>query len=489
MTRRRPASASGPASARRADPFVVRVRSTSPPSGRRIAASIAMRSGRSRRTSGSPPVIRSFSTPSETNDPGRPLDLLEGQDLVARQERVVLAEDLLGHAVGAPEVAPIGHRDAQVAHRPTERVGRPGAAIEGAGDVHRAMVAGNDAGAARRYHRRGPLVPPADCTAPTLAATMRPSPGYRADPSDVAVTRICSHGPNRNTTGFQASLVRGPERHRALPEDDATQASAPDEPPIAEETVTPDMIDTTTPAPARRPTKFMADLSRAMQTAAETSRDETMARFIADAKTVVEEIHETRRRSRPPPSAVAPTTTWPPIREWSKAEIARIREETEARIAARKRALDGEIDAHAAVVEARVSGSPGPSRRSRPRWTPSSSACWPRRTRPASRPWPRRCPTRPTWPAIAASIAEPAVEPFDRVDRSVSPRHRSRSPPSPHGRRGRGRRSRRSRRPRRPRWPRAWTSPPPRPRPARSPTTSRTAARAPVARRTTPMRS
>ena len=42
------------------------------------------------------------------------------------------------------------------------------------------------------------------------------------------------------------------------------------------------------------------------------------------------------------------------MREWSKAEIARIREETDARIVARKSALDGEMDAFAAVIEARV---------------------------------------------------------------------------------------------------------------------------------------
>ena len=42
------------------------------------------------------------------------------------------------------------------------------------------------------------------------------------------------------------------------------------------------------------------------------------------------------------------------MREWSKAEIARIREETDARIVARKAALDGEMDAFAAVIEARV---------------------------------------------------------------------------------------------------------------------------------------
>ncbi len=61
-----PASASGPARDRSADPFVVSVRSTGSPSGVRIAASDEMSTGRSRRTSGSPPVIRSFPTPSST---------------------------------------------------------------------------------------------------------------------------------------------------------------------------------------------------------------------------------------------------------------------------------------------------------------------------------------------------------------------------------------------------------------------------------------
>ena len=97
----------------------------------------------------------------------------------------------------------------------------------------------------------------------------------------------------------------------------------------------------------------MAELSRAMQTAVETSRDETLARLGADAKTVVEEIHsasaveaaELRRQADDDVAAV---------REWSKAEIARIREETEARIALRKTALDGEMDQHGLVVESRV---------------------------------------------------------------------------------------------------------------------------------------
>ena len=86
-------------------------------------------------------------------DPGDPLDLLEAQDLVLRQERVVPPEDLLGHAIGAPEIAPIGHRDPQVAHGPAERVGRPGAGIAGSRGIHQ--------GHGSPERRERPTVPPA----------------------------------------------------------------------------------------------------------------------------------------------------------------------------------------------------------------------------------------------------------------------------------------------------------------------------------------
>ena len=134
----------------------------------------------------------------------------------------------------------------------------------------------------------------------------------------------------------------------------ADASVAVDDPTAAEEHVTTDMIDATAITAARRPTKFMADLSRAMQTAAEASRDETMARFASPMRRPpsrrsstgsADEAAGLRRRADDDVAAV---------REWSKAEIARIREETEARIAARKAALDGEIDAHAAIIEARV---------------------------------------------------------------------------------------------------------------------------------------
>ena len=133
----------------------------------------------------------------------------------------------------------------------------------------------------------------------------------------------------------------------------------------SEETQAPDMIETAAPAPAtsrsepsraapaRRATKFMAELSHAMQAAAEHARNETMERFEAEAKAVVEEIHanattevaDLRRKADDDVAA---------IRDWSKAEIARIREETEARVAARKTGLDAEMEAHATTVEARA---------------------------------------------------------------------------------------------------------------------------------------
>ena len=133
----------------------------------------------------------------------------------------------------------------------------------------------------------------------------------------------------------------------------ADASVAVDDPTAAEEHMTTDMTDATAITAARRPTKFMADLSRAMQTAAESSRDETMTRFASDAKVAVEEIRTgsaeeaagLRRRADDDVAAV---------REWSKTEIARIREETDARIVARKSALDGEMDAFAAIIEARV---------------------------------------------------------------------------------------------------------------------------------------
>jgi hypothetical protein len=107
-------------------------------------------------------------------------------------------------------------------------------------------------------------------------------------------------------------------------------------------------------APAhRKPSKFLADLSKAMQAAAEESRALTLAQFQADAKLHVEQIHgrsaieaaDLRRNADDDVAAV---------REWSKAEIARIREETETKITARKGRLETEIEDHAGLIQREI---------------------------------------------------------------------------------------------------------------------------------------
>ena len=108
------------------------------------------------------------------------------------------------------------------------------------------------------------------------------------------------------------------------------------------------------PAPAapapRRPTKFLADLTRAMQAAAEQARTATLEQYRADGTQVIEQIHArsatgaTELRHRADVDSAA-------IKEWSKAEIARIREETETRIATRREQLEGQLERHAAIIE------------------------------------------------------------------------------------------------------------------------------------------
>jgi hypothetical protein len=97
----------------------------------------------------------------------------------------------------------------------------------------------------------------------------------------------------------------------------------------------------------------MADLTKAMQGAAETAKADTLARFTADAKGHIEAIHastavEAGELRKQADDDVAS------IREWSKAEIARIREETETKITDRKARLETEIEEHAAVIEREI---------------------------------------------------------------------------------------------------------------------------------------
>ena len=103
-------------------------------------------------------------------DAGQPRDLLVAQDLGSRQEREVAAEDLRGHAVGAAEVAAVGHRDPEV----TRKAAQP--------------VARRPSGALRARIRRGAHAPD------IVAVLSRPGPRRPGPRLDVP-------GPGRSCTG------------------------------------------------------------------------------------------------------------------------------------------------------------------------------------------------------------------------------------------------------------------------------------------------
>ena len=112
----------------------------------------------------------------------------------------------------------------------------------------------------------------------------------------------------------------------------------------------PAAMDPVARPPSRKPNKFLADLTKAMQAAAEEARGRSLAQLQADAKTHVESIHG-RSSTEAAGLRRAADDDVAAIREWSKAEIARIREETELRITDRKSQLETEIDDHAGVIE------------------------------------------------------------------------------------------------------------------------------------------
>ena len=103
-----------PAASASSTPLVVSARSRT----QGLAASSATSDGRSRRSSGSPPVSRTRSTPSFAEEIRELRDLLEREHVLARQPEVLV----LRHAVVAPQVAAVGHRQAETAQRPAERV-------------------------------------------------------------------------------------------------------------------------------------------------------------------------------------------------------------------------------------------------------------------------------------------------------------------------------------------------------------------------------
>ena len=87
------------------------------------------------------------------------------------------------------------------------------------------------------------------------------------------------------------------------------------------------------PAPApvapRKPSKLMVDLGAAIRATAEAARDQALAQVDADLAQVVEAIRSGSKEGEAV-LRVRSDEDIAQIREWSRAEIARIKEETEA---------------------------------------------------------------------------------------------------------------------------------------------------------------
>ncbi len=156
--------------------------------------------------------------------------------------------------------------------------------------------------------------------------------------------------PAAATASGIASQTPGPSpERRPVQEARVMPATAASPVPVVEHAAPPPAAATG----AMRPTKFMVDLTRAMQAAAQSARDESVARLSADARQRVEEIEqlatsdsaELRRRA---------DEDLVETREWSKSEIARIKDEAERRVVDRKARLDDELAGHAESVRRRT---------------------------------------------------------------------------------------------------------------------------------------
>ena len=104
---------------------------------------------------------------------------------------------------------------------------------------------------------------------------------------------------------------------------------------------------------ARLPNRFMADLTQAMRSTAETARQATVEQCQADAKAYTEQLHS-RTDDEAASLRKAAEADVSAIRDWSKAEMERIRVETEQRIARRRELLEQELQEYNTAIEVEI---------------------------------------------------------------------------------------------------------------------------------------
>ncbi len=171
----------------------------------------------------------------------------------------------------------------------------------------------------------------------------RPSEAERSDASVEAPTEAVVESPAPDTT------MTEPATADPAPAPQTTESVVTEEASV-KPTATPEASTRSRDAVPKKPTKFLADLTRAMQAAAESSRASTLEQFQSEAKAHIELVN---MRSADEAAELRKTADDDivTIRDWSKAELARIREATERKISGRKTDLDVELEEHAARIE------------------------------------------------------------------------------------------------------------------------------------------
>jgi hypothetical protein len=104
---------------------------------------------------------------------------------------------------------------------------------------------------------------------------------------------------------------------------------------------------------ARHPNRFLADLTQAMRSTAETARQATIEQCQADAKAYTEKLHA-RTDDEASSLRKAAEADVSAIRDWSKAEMERIRVETEQRISRRRELLEQELQEYNSAIELEI---------------------------------------------------------------------------------------------------------------------------------------
>jgi len=139
-------------------------------------------------------------------------------------------------------------------------------------------------------------------------------------------------------------LVAWPDIDRA---GSATHLASDAPPPPVRPAIT---VDGTVPASPRKVNPLMAGLVKAMRDAARAARDEATAKMRSDAAARLAEIRTQAATAGLSLKKQADEDV-AEIREWSKAEMTRIRTETDKRIAKRRADLLSEVEEHAAETQ------------------------------------------------------------------------------------------------------------------------------------------